>query len=148
MATEKAQAKTNQKLSKENKNLSWLTQVLSWRATNTSTCQYEAALATAGNCGQFSSLRCAPNISCFSCFMVALKEMKIKLMIKAASYQTEHSILPSGLQMTHTQTIAFRHHPPNSARFGYATEGALFISTQLSTDADSTLLKVRVLIWL
>ena len=30
--------------------------------------------------------------------------------------------------------IAFRHLPPNSARFGYATEGALFISAQLSTD--------------
>ena len=25
--------------------------------------------------------------------------------------------------------------PPNSARFGYATEGALFISAQLSSDA-------------
>ena len=28
--------------------------------------------------------------------------------------------------------IAFRHLPPNSARTGYATEGALFISAQLS----------------
>ena len=28
---------------------------------------------------------------------------------------------------THTPSIAFRHLPPNSARFGYATEGALFI---------------------
>ena len=113
------------------------------RAKNTSTCQYEAAAATAGNCGQFSSLYCAPNISCF---IVALTEMKIKLMIKAANYQTEYSILPSGLQMIHTLSTAFRHLPPNSARFGYATEGALFISTQLSSDADSTLLKVWVLI--
>ena len=32
-------------------------------------------------------------------------------------------------------SIAFWHLPPNSARSGYATEGALFISTQLSTDA-------------
>ena len=31
---------------------------------------------------------------------------------------------------THTPSIAFRHLPPNSARFGYATEGALFISVQ------------------
>ena len=31
---------------------------------------------------------------------------------------------------------------------GYATEGALFISAQLSTDAVSALRKVRVLIWL
>ena len=27
---------------------------------------------------------------------------------------------------THTPSIAFRHLPPNSARFSYATEGALF----------------------
>ena len=30
---------------------------------------------------------------------------------------------------------AFRHLPPNSARFSYATEGALFISAQLSSNA-------------
>ena len=42
----------------------------------------------------------------------------------------------------HTPSIAFRHHPPNSARFSYATEGALFISAQLSTDAVSALRKV------
>ena len=46
----------------------------------------------------------------------------------------------------HTPSTAFRHLPPNSARFGYATELALFISAQLSTDADSALQKVRVLI--
>ena len=39
----------------------------------------------------------------------------------------------------HTPSIAFRHFPPNSARSGYATEGALFISAQLSTDAVSAL---------
>ena len=33
-----------------------------------------------------------------------------------------------------------------TARTGYATEGALFISAQLSSDAVSSLLKVRVLI--
>ena len=43
---------------------------------------------------------------------------------------------------------AFRHLPPNSARFSYATEGVLFISAQLSSDAVSALRKVRVLIWL
>ena len=48
---------------------------------------------------------------------------------------------------THNPSIAFRHLPPNSARFSYATEGALFISAQLSTDAVSALRKaVRVLI--
>ena len=46
----------------------------------------------------------------------------------------------------HTPSIAFRHLPPNSARFSYATEGALFISAQLSTDTVSALRKVRVLI--
>ena len=44
-----------------------------------------------------------------------------------------------------TPSIAFRHLPPNSARFSYATEGALFISAQLSSDAVSALRKVRVL---
>ena len=46
----------------------------------------------------------------------------------------------------HTPSIAFRHLPPNSARFSYATEGALFISAQLSTDAGGALRKVRILI--
>ena len=41
----------------------------------------------------------------------------------------------------HTPSTAFRHLPPNSARFGYATEGALFISAQLSTDAVSAFRK-------
>ena len=48
---------------------------------------------------------------------------------------------------SHTPSTAFRHLPPNSARFGYATEGALdFISAQLSSDEVSALRKVRVLI--
>ena len=48
----------------------------------------------------------------------------------------------------HTPSLAFQHLPPNSARFGYATEGALFISALLSTDTVSALRKVWVLIWL
>ena len=51
-------------------------------------------------------------------------------------------------QVNHTPSIAFRHLPPNSASFSYATEGALFISAQLSSDAGNTLQKVPVLIWL
>ena len=47
---------------------------------------------------------------------------------------------------THTPSIAFRHIPSNSARFSYATEGVLFISAQLSSDAVSVLRKVWVLI--
>ena len=46
-----------------------------------------------------------------------------------------------------TPSIAFRHLPPN-CQFSYATEGALFISAQLSTDAISDFQKVWVLITL
>ena len=47
---------------------------------------------------------------------------------------------------THTPSIVFRHLPPNSVRTSYITEGALFISAQLSTDAVSALRKVWILI--
>ena len=47
---------------------------------------------------------------------------------------------------THTPSIAFGHIPPNSARFSYATEGALFIAAQLSSDPVSALRKIWVLI--
>ena len=46
------------------------------------------------------------------------------------------------------RAITFWHLPPNSARFSYATEWALFISVQLSSNAVSALRKVRGLIWL
>ena len=39
----------------------------------------------------------------------------------------------------HTLSITFRHLPPNYARTGYVTEGAHFISLQLSTDVVSAL---------
>ena len=51
-----------------------------------------------------------------------------------------------GSSLTHILSIASQHLPPNSARIGYATEGALFVSEQLSTDAVSLLGKVWVLI--
>ena len=55
----------------------------------------------------------------------------------------------SSLDWSHTPSTVFRHLPPNSARFSYATEGALFISAQLSTgDAVSALRKVWVLLLL
>ena len=50
------------------------------------------------------------------------------------------------LGAVHTPSTAFRHLPPNSARFSYATEGALFITAQLSSVAVSALRKGRVLI--
>ena len=49
----------------------------------------------------------------------------------------------TGQGINHTPSIAFRHLPPNSARFSYATEGALFISAQLSSDAVSALERFR-----
>ena len=42
-------------------------------------------------------------------------------------------------------STAFRHLPPNPARICYTTEGALFISKQLSSDAVSALRKIWVL---
>ena len=57
-----------------------------------------------------------------------------------------HHISPKPYLLTHTTSIAFRHLPPNSARISYATEGAHFISAQLSTDAVSALRKVWILI--
>ena len=50
------------------------------------------------------------------------------------------------LGLIYTPSIAFRHLPPNTARFGYATEEALFISAQLSTNTVSALQKVWLLI--
>ena len=46
----------------------------------------------------------------------------------------------------HTPSIVFWDHLPNSARIGYATEGALFVSMQLSANTVSALSKVWVLI--
>ena len=51
----------------------------------------------------------------------------------------------TNVHVAHTLSITFWHLPPNSARTSYATEGALFISAQLSTDTVSALWKVRVL---
>ena len=47
----------------------------------------------------------------------------------------------------HTPSTAFRHLLPNSARFSYATEEALFISAQLSSDAVSALRKLQALVY-
>ena len=43
--------------------------------------------------------------------------------------------VPDREARSHTPSIAFQHLPPNSTRFSYATEGVLFISAQLSSDA-------------
>ena len=61
-----------------------------------------------------------------------------------------HITLRASLSGTFLQTpsIAFRHLPPNSAKNGYATEVAFFISAQMSTDAVRALGKVWVQITL
>ena len=69
------------------------------------------------------------------------------LSVGACGSQIGRDFVVKQHQAEHTPNIAFRHLPPNSARFGYATEGARFISAQLSTDAVSALRKVRVLIY-
>ena len=43
----------------------------------------------------------------------------------------------TNVHLAHALNIAFQHLPPNSARTSYATEGAPFISAQLSTDTVS-----------
>ena len=45
----------------------------------------------------------------------------------------------SGVGWVHTPSIAFLHLPPNSARFGYATERGTLYLPALSTDAVSAL---------
>ena len=70
--------------------------------------------------------------------------------------QIPHPMSPSPLLLSssktslvnnhiHTPSIAFHLLPPNSARTGYTTEEALFISAQLSTDVVSVLQNVWVL---
>ena len=78
-----------------------------------------------------------------------------KLFTHVESHASAVSLLESGelryikaINNNNTPSIAVRHLPPNSVRFGYATEGAFFVSAQLSTDAVSALRKVRVLIGL
>ena len=67
--------------------------------------------------------------------------------------QAKQEIVRAGCELdflvqrwVYTPSLAFLHLPPNSARIGYATEGALFISAQLSTVAVSALRNVWVLI--
>ena len=60
----------------------------------------------------------------------------LQIYVRASTLCRFHSHSLSG---TTTPSIAFRHLPSNSAKTGYATEGALFISAQLSTDAVSAL---------
>ena len=73
--------------------------------------------------------------------LASRKETAGMMLWLLCSLLSEKCLAPS-----HTPSIAFRHLPPNSARFVYATEGALFISAQLSTDVVTALRNVWVLI--
>ena len=71
----------------------------------------------------------------------------------ALTEKNEHSDRNVNSCVEETRLYAHSEHrfparPPNSARFSYATEGALFISAQLSSDAVNALRKVWVLITL
>ena len=74
--------------------------------------------------------------------LMTSKSGQVKLHMSCNGLNSNHVIDHN----THTPSITFRHLPPNSARFSYAIEVALFISMQLSTDAVSDLRKVWVLI--
>ena len=54
-------------------------------------------------------------------------EMKLQL-IQTAELEATHPDGQTTPAVIQTPSIAFRHLPPNSARFSYATEGALFSS--------------------
>ena len=88
-----------------------------------------------------------PDISpvrCTSLVVPASTSVAVVLCLSAClSVMCQNGRWNEGLKHT---SIAFRHLPPNSARFCYATEGALFISAQLSIDAVSALRKVWVII--
>ena len=83
-------------------------------------------------------------------FTLHQREKKKKFFYKG-KYSVKVSCLSDGKQsgevQAHTQSITFWHFPPNSARVAYATEGALFISMQLSTNVVSALWKVWVPKW-
>ena len=48
------------------------------------------------------------------------------------------------LGLRHTPSIAFRHLPPNSARFGYATEGALVVCEESAITAISLIIIIII----
>ena len=71
---------------------------------------------------------------------------KVKLSTTVTQLQAlVYDILPSPTAVF-SYVIGSCHLPPKSARYSYATEGALFISAQLSTDVVSALRRVWVLI--
>ena len=89
-----------------------------------------------------------PGCRCYPLPAFSLMELVlIRDFIRQVNMQNQAHVPSCRLQsLAHTPSTAFRHLPPNSARFSYATEGALFMSAQLSTDAVSALRNVRVLI--
>ena len=72
-----------------------------------------------------------------------VKPSSLAMQVVEAARQNSTAMTFSSIygQHSHFPSIAFQNLPLNSARIGYATEGALFISAQLSTDAVSALRK-------
>ena len=61
-----------------------------------------------------------------------LDPLSLHMCLSCPRHSRRSGCQPSQRHLIHTSSIAFRHLPPNSARFSYATEGALFFSAQLS----------------
>ena len=80
-----------------------------------------------------SALQCRP--------AARLCRRRHHLLDKTRAVPGRHLLFTRVDESTHTPSTAFRHLPPNSARFSFATEGALFISAQLSSDAVSAIRK-------
>ena len=80
--------------------------------------------------------------------MITLDSLQTCVTSRQKQFTETGQIITVTSQMhAHTPSVAFWHLPPNSARFSYATEGALFISVQLSTDMVSELRKVWILFY-
>ena len=94
----------------------------------------------------YSNKLSTPVCTGFSWYMATFSLLSFRLLLLLLNLTLRRFHLRGTDARSHTPSIAFRHLPPNSARFGYATEGALFISAQLSTDAVSALRKVWLLI--
>ena len=79
---------------------------------------------------------------CISLFVETVTVDKVHLpLLLHFSFCGGGTPILGGNGVCHTPSIAFRHLPPNSARFSYATERIVFISAQWSTEVVSALLK-------
>ena len=117
-----------------------------WEACATTAARQARGATTArGSASATTTPTATPSVGRASARLATVEPSVKKVSPAAAFVSCVSGEIARGLDR-HTPSIAFRHLPPNSARFSYATKGALFISAQLSTDAVSALRNVRVLI--